>query len=270
MTKTKIVSVVLAAALALPGIAASAKDGKADTRREPVEVKHSLFSGSESRLADLGWLRPDCTSPIADVRVVKSPANGDVRFEQTRSTITAKKGPLQKLCHGKAIDAVRVLYKANANFVGTDKFVLDVDTKLGVVKRYTYVMDVTGNTAAAQDSTGRAAKSSSAQIGREVFTGNESRIAAMNYVNADCSPGPVPALRIVTAPQNGEYRLEEMTIPVDRRANDSRASCNGKPVTAVAVFYKSKAGFNGEDTMAIDVDFKSGFIRHYDYKITVR
>ena len=267
---TKLVSVVLAAALAMPGVAASAKDRKANIGPQSVEVKRSLFNGSESRLADLGWLRPDCTSPIADVRVVKPPSNGDVRFEQTRSTITANKGSLQKLCHGKPTEAVRVFYKAHANFVGTDKFVLDVDTKLGVVKRYTYVMDVTGNTAAAQDSTGRAAKSASVQIGREVFTGNESRIAAMNYVNADCSPGPVPGLRIVTAPQNGEYRLEEITIPVDRRANDTRASCNGKPVTAVGVFYKSKAGFNGEDTMAIDVDFKSGFIRHYDYKITVR
>jgi hypothetical protein len=63
-------------------------------------------------------------------------------------------------------------------------------------------------------------------------------IAAMNSVHSDCSPEPVPALRVVTAPKIGGYRLEEIMIALDHRADDERAKCNGAPVRALGVFYK--------------------------------
>lgn len=107
-------------------------------------------------------------------------------------------------------------------------------------------------------------------VSRDAFSGNEIRIAAMQVVNADCTSGPLPSLRIATAPQNGEQRQEEITVPVDRKSDDRRASCNGKPVNAVGVFYKSKEGFTGKDNIAIDVDFKNGTVRRFNYKITVR
>lgn len=105
---------------------------------------------------------------------------------------------------------------------------------------------------------------------REVFTANEARIAAMNWVNADCTSGPLPDLRITTPPKNGELRMEEITMPIDRAKDTPRFSCNGKPVKAVAVFYKSKAGYTGDDNTVIDVDFKTGQVRRFSYKITVR
>jgi len=105
---------------------------------------------------------------------------------------------------------------------------------------------------------------------REVFTANEARIATMNWVNADCTSGPLPDLRIATPPQNGEFRMEEITMPVDRPKDNPRFDCNGKPVKAVAVFYKSKAGYTGDDNAVIDVDFKNGTVRRFSYKITVR
>ena len=49
-----------------------------------------------------------------------------------------------------------------------------------------------------------------------------------------------------------------------------RFSCNGKPVKAVAVFYNLKAGYTGDDNAVIDVDFKTGQVRRFSYKITVR
>jgi hypothetical protein len=107
-------------------------------------------------------------------------------------------------------------------------------------------------------------------VNRDAFAGNEIRIAAMNYVNADCTSGPLPLLRIVTAPQNGDQRMEEITIPVDRKSDDRRASCNGKPVQAIGVFYKSKDGFTGKDNVVIDVDFKAGTVRRFNYRISVR
>lgn len=134
----------LAAALVLT-IAASptlAKERKAAVAPKPIEVKRSLFSGSESRLFDFGWLRPDCTSPGADVRIVKPPSKGGIRLEEARTVVVANKSAVQKLCHGKTLDSVRLFYKANDNYSGKDTFLLDVDTKLGYVQRYAFTVDV--------------------------------------------------------------------------------------------------------------------------------
>ena len=38
----------------------------------------------------------------------------------------------------------------------------------------------------------------------------------------------------------------------------SDASCNGKPAQAVAIFYKPKVGYTGDDTFVVDVDFHTG------------
>src|SRR5262245_37038904 len=105
---------------------------------------------------------------------------------------------------------------------------------------------------------------------REVLTDNEARIAAMNWVNTDCSSGELPTLRFVSSPRNGVTRTEEVTIPIDRPSNDTRASCNGKPVQALAVFYKPNTGYTGPDTVVIDVDFHKGNVTRLNYRITVR
>lgn len=77
-------------------------------------------------------------------------------------------------------------------------------------------------------------------------------------------------LRFITLPQNGTTRTEETTIPIDRPASDTRSSCNGKPVQALAIFYKPNAGYTGADNVVVDVDFHVGGVRRFAYKITVR
>jgi hypothetical protein len=105
---------------------------------------------------------------------------------------------------------------------------------------------------------------------KSVFSGNEARFAAMNYVNADCSSGAIPDVRIVTQPANGELRMEQIRYVVDRAADNSRAHCNGKEVDALGLFYKSRDGFVGEDRISVDVDYRNGRGSRYLYVITVR
>ena len=112
------------------------------TEEAPVTAKRSLFSGSESRVAELGWLTPNCTTSTPDIRVVKAPDHGEVRFEEGKAVVAADQTALQKQCHGKPVDALRIYYKAGADYTGTDVFTVDVDTKLGFVKRYVFTMDV--------------------------------------------------------------------------------------------------------------------------------
>lgn len=138
------------------------------------------------------------------------------------------------------------------------------------------VLSFATGTATSQETKKPAAKAEIAKaipeivVNRDVFSGNEARIGAMNWVNADCTSGPVPTLRITAAPQNGELRQEEVTMSVDRRKGDARFDCNGKPVTAIAVHYKPKGDFKGKDNVVIDVDYKTGTVKRFNYKITVR
>lgn len=105
---------------------------------------------------------------------------------------------------------------------------------------------------------------------KRVFAGNEIRIGSMNNVNADCSSGPVPDIRVLTQPTNGELRMEEIRLVVSRSSTNNRSHCNGKEVDARGVFYKSKAGFVGVDSVQLEVDFRNGTVRRFFYQIEVR
>lgn len=135
---------LVAAALALAGASdrTGAKERKQRAGPAETEVKRSLFSGSESHIYDFGSLRTDCTIPIADIRIVKAADHGDIRFEEVKTVATANKSPLQKRCFGKRVDAVRMYYKANADFVGKDRIVVDMDSKLGSIWRVTFTVEV--------------------------------------------------------------------------------------------------------------------------------
>jgi len=107
-------------------------------------------------------------------------------------------------------------------------------------------------------------------LSKSAFSGSESRIAAMNYVNADCSSGPLPEVRIVTPPGSGDLRMEPIKYAVSRDKSNSRAHCNGKIVDAVAVFYRSKSDYVGVDRLVLDVDFKAGTVKRFIYAIDIR
>jgi hypothetical protein len=109
-----------------------------------TDFRRSVFSGNEARLFEFGWVRYDCTGPIADIRIVKPPSHGEVRFEEAISVISLVKGSsiLEERCNGKPLDVVRLFYKSQERFVGPDEVVLDVDTKMGKVRRYTFAIDV--------------------------------------------------------------------------------------------------------------------------------
>src|SRR3954465_1051966 len=96
---------------------------------------------------------------------------------------------------------------------------------------------------------------------KRVFSGNEIRFGAMHNVNADCSGGPIPQVRFRTEPAHGTVRVEEFSHIVNRVPKDARAYCNGKQVGALGLFYKSAEGFTGEETIAVEVDFKTGTVR---------
>ncbi|KQZ01667.1 hypothetical protein ASD45_12990 [Pseudolabrys sp. Root1462] len=253
----------LAAVIVAQAVSAAPSQAK-PKKDKPVELERTLFSGSESLFSEFGWARNDCTSTAADVRTIEAPSHGELRVEQVVIPQGLSSKTYQERCKGKPSQVSRLYYKAGATFVGRDRIVVDVDTKLGRMMRVTYLITVTRN----------GARESEAQTGEimasSVLSGNETRLGAMHYVNIDCTSGGLPDVRIVTKPQHGDYRMDPITIPINRPANTVFAACNGKPVEAVGVFYKPKDAFKGEDTVALDVDFKHGKVRRFTYKITVQ
>lgn len=246
-------------------IKAAAKSGRTE-----YEFDRSLFSGSEAHLAEHGWLNRDCTIlPSPDVRIITSPKKGSLRLEHIRAHVPNGKSAAHKNCYGKPVNAIQVYYRADEKASGRDNLVIDVDTKLGWIFRYTYLVDIEQPKATAAKA--EIPKSlPETHLERSVLTKNEARVAAFNYVNVDCSSGPLPDVRIVTAPKNGSYRLEETSIPINRSPGNNRAACNGKPVHALAVYYRSNDAFAGVDEMVVDADFHDGNVRRYIYAIAVQ
>ena len=103
-----------------------------------------------------------------------------------------------------------------------------------------------------------------------VFTGNEARIGRFYTALADCSSGPRPDTRVVKPPVHGTVRAEEAQLPADERAGSPRERCSGKLMDGTRFTYKSNDGFVGEDTITIDVDYKTGHVRRFNWVIEVR
>jgi len=268
--RRSILSVVLAVSSAAllasaPAIGSDKKQRAEPSAGRPKEVRRSVFSGNETRLAQFGWMERPCTGPVPDIHVVRKPDKGSVRFETITTAVTASRSAVQKKCFGKPVDMLAMYYRAGAD-VGSDKIVVDVDSKLGQVFRYVLLVDIKPG-AAAERPQGAPAQQ---RVERAVLKGNEMRLAAPNFLNADCSSGPLPDLSVVSAPRNGTYRTEEAEIPADRPAGNVRAACNGKPVKALAIYYRPKGDFTGGDEMVVDIDYKNGTVRRFDYAITVR
>jgi hypothetical protein len=115
---------------------------KSKSRLEEFHAREA-FSGSEFRIAAMGHVRTDCSGgALPEVRVVTPPGGGDVRQEPVKFPVSHEKSHPRARCNGKIVDAVAVFYKSKSDFAGADKVVLDVDFKVGVIKRFTYAINI--------------------------------------------------------------------------------------------------------------------------------
>ena len=85
------------------------------------------------------------------------------------------------------------------------------------------------------------------------------------YVNVqpDCTSGPLPTIRLATAPQNGK-----VTVKQGRVKATNYKQCLALEVPAYIALYRSAAGFSGSDTLELEVKYPNG--RSEIQKITVQ
>ena len=139
-------AVVAASMLAVAGnVSAEAKKAmsqKASLSFSDTEFRFSSFSGSKIKIGSLWWFDADCKSVQPDVRIVKAPKSGELTFEELRQTAQYAKNHMRTHCNGSRFNGTSVYYESKEDFSGTDRFEIEVDYKVGTVRKYTVYVNV--------------------------------------------------------------------------------------------------------------------------------
>jgi hypothetical protein len=109
--------------------------------------------------------------------------------------------------------------------------------------------------AQAQDSTHRTA---------QAVSGQAIRLSAHLNINRDCSPTAPPQVRVLTPPKNGALSIRTGTAKSERIRNCERVEA---PVRLV--FYRSNAGYSGEDQVSYEITKANGATETHSITINV-
>ena len=90
----------------------------------------------------------------------------------------------------------------------------------------------------------------------------DTQIGVYLNVQPDCSSGPLPTIRLISAPASGKVVVKNAKV----KATNYKA-CLALEVPAYVAFYKSPADFLGDDVLTIEVKYAGG--RTEIQKITV-
>lgn len=95
-------------------------------------------------------------------------------------------------------------------------------------------------------------------------SGKSARIVVAPNLKKDCSIGPLPEFRIVTAPKNGSTitKTAKTKTPGSYR-------CPNKEAGVQALFYQSKDGFTGSDEITVEIKTADGQAVTQTIRITV-
>lgn len=94
--------------------------------------------------------------------------------------------------------------------------------------------------------------------------GKDIRVGVYINVKADCSSGPLPTIRLVDKPVNGN-----VTVKSGKVNAKNYKQCLALEVPAYIAFYKSNPGFGGTDTFTLEVRYPDGRTEVQKLNVTV-
>jgi len=97
-----------------------------------------------------------------------------------------------------------------------------------------------------------------AQSGRDV------RVAVFASVKSDCTPGPLPTVRLKETPKNGT-----VTVRQGRMRATNLKQCLAVEVPAFIAVYRSRPDFSGSDELTLEVVNAGGKIQLQRIQVTV-
>lgn len=95
-------------------------------------------------------------------------------------------------------------------------------------------------------------------------TGKTVRLVVAPSLKRDCSAGPLPEIRVTSAPKNGSLitRSAKLKTPASYR-------CPNKDTEVQAVYYQSNARYTGSDEAVFEVKTSDGIVEKRTVQITV-
>lgn len=119
--------------------------------------------------------------------------------------------------------------------------------------------------------TGQTYDAGNASFRKVAVSGQQTMIWSSFSANSDCSGGPVPITKVLSAPAHGRiYIIEKMVHPTFAPGNP-RYKCNSRAYKQSVVYYTSVPGYTGEDSVKLSADFRhDNLIDYANVGISVR
>jgi len=99
----------------------------------------------------------------------------------------------------------------------------------------------------------------------EATPGKPVQLGYYASAHKDCTPAPLPVVRVIEAPKSGT-----LTVRRGELKTDQIAGCPGLKMPAQVVFYQARAGTTGSDHLVYEVTNPTGEVGTYDVTITIK
>ncbi|WP_232627817.1 4-aminobutyrate aminotransferase [Methylobacterium sp. Leaf118] len=97
-----------------------------------------------------------------------------------------------------------------------------------------------------------------------VPTGKSTRLVIVPNLKKDCSNGPMPEIKVTTAPKFGSLITKSGKLKTP-----AKFRCPNKDADVQAIFYQSNGGYTGPDAVTVEIKNSDGDIEKRDIRITV-
>jgi hypothetical protein len=114
--------------------------------------------------------------------------------------------------------------------------------------------------------TGSPASAQTTSLDREVKAtlGREVRVGIYTSMRADCTAGPLPAIRLSVAPEHGAVTVRRATL----KATNVK-QCLAAELPALVAFYRPKPDSANDDRFELEVSFADGRKQIQRFRVTI-
>ena len=98
----------------------------------------------------------------------------------------------------------------------------------------------------------------------KALPGHDVRVGIYTNIRPDCTSGPLPAIRLASAPAHGAVSVKRATL----KATNLK-QCLATEVPVFVALYRAPAAFNGADEFDLEVTFAGGRKQLQHFHVTV-
>lgn len=107
-------------------------------------------------------------------------------------------------------------------------------------------------------------------VQKGAVSGAKQQIGHYIQLTPACETLGYAAVRITQPPTNGQISIEQGEDYPSYNKDNVRYPCDSKKVPAMLLFYTSKPGFTGTDSVVVDAIFADGGLIHREFTISVK